>query len=370
MPSLFEKTTINGLTLDNRFVRSATWEGMAAEDGTCTPRLVGVMRELAEGRVGLIIASHAYVAREGQATPWQLGIYDDSLIDGLGRMVEAVHDCQGKIVAQLAHAGCFGSERLSGMPPLALTLYDARSTQKCRLATTEDLDKIPTAFADAARRAQQAGFDGVQIHAAHGYLLSQSLSPAFNQREDGYGGGLTQRARLVLEVLAAVRQAVGSHFPVLVKINCADFIENGLTVEDAVQVACMLQNSGIDAVEVSGGTVVSGALSPVREKITSEDKEAYFRASAVRFKNALDVPILLVGGIRSRQTAETLLKEGVADYFSLARPLICEPHLIKRWQEGDARKSACVSDNLCNKAARAGEGIYCVVDKRRQATQR
>lgn len=366
MPALFEKTSLNSLELMNRFVRSATWEGMAADDGACTARLARLMGELAEGRVGLIISSHAYVTREGQATPWQLGIYKDELIPSLQRMTDAVHAHDGRIVAQLAHSGCFASRHLTGMAPLAMSPIDEKSRKDCREAGSGDLARLPADFAAAARRAVAAGFDGVQIHAAHGYLLSQSLSPAFNRRSDDYGGRLANRARLLMNVLSAVRRAVGPEFPVLVKINSADHLDGGLTFEEVVQIARMLQENGIDAIEVSGGTLRSGALGPIREKIVGQDKEAYFRDAARQLKMDVDVPIMLVGGIRSIDLAEKLLDEGVADYFSMARPFIREPHLIKRWQAGDRRKSTCVSDNGCGKAARSAEGIYCVVEKRQK----
>lgn len=369
MPTLFDATTINSLQLKNRFVRSATWEGMATEDGAVTPRLVELYSDLAAGRIGLIISSHAYVTREGQATPRQLGIYNDDLIMSLQRLTDAGHQHRCHVVAQLAHAGCFTTQQLTGRPPLAISIVDEKGAKRYREAAARELEELPAHFAAAALRARQAGFDGVQIHAAHGYLLSQSLSPAFNCRNDQYGGLLENRARLLLETLSAVRDAVGSDYPILVKLNCADFLDGGLTVEEALQIGLMLQNAGIDAVEVSGGTLVSGDLSPIRRKITTEEKEAYFREAARRFKEALSVPILLVGGIRSLSLAETLLENGVADYFSMSRPLIREPDLVKRWQEGDTRKSTCLSDNLCNQAARSGEGIYCVVEKKQQKAE-
>lgn len=364
MPKLFETTAIHHLPLKNRFVRSATWEGMAEADGACTPRLERLYSQLADGQVGLIISSHAYVTQEGQATPWQLGLYKDELIEPLRRLTTTVHDRNGAVVAQLAHAGCFTNQKLTGKPPLALSILDAKGEKWYREASIADLDELPAHFARAASRAQQAGFDGIQLHAAHGYLLSQSLSPAFNRRSDRYGGSLQNRARLLLAVLSALRQAVGRDYPVLAKVNCADFVDGGLEIDEALQVGRMLQDGGIDAIEVSGGTLVSGALSPIRQNITSEEKEGYFRQAAGRFKEELSVPIMLVGGIRSLSLAEKLLAEGVADYFSMARPFIREPDLIKRWQAGDTRKSTCLSDNLCNQAARSGEGLYCVVEKK------
>ena len=364
MPELFETTLVNGLRLKNRFIRSATWEGMALEDGAATPQLVTLYEKLAAGHIGLIICSHAYITPEGQATPWQLGIYKDELTASLQQITETVHRHGCQIVAQLAHAGCFTNQKLTGSAPMAMSIVDEKGKNRYREASTKELEELPTHFAKAALRARKAGFDGVQLHAAHGYLLSQSLSRAFNQRDDVYGGSLKNRTRLLMEALSAVRDAVGSTFPVLIKLNCADFIDGGLTIEDSLKVGHMLQDAGIDAIEVSGGTLVSGDLSPVRQKINTEEKEAYFKEAAKRFKGALSVPIMLVGGIRSLSLAEALLDNGVADYFSMARPLIREPDLIKRWQAGDRRKSTCASDNLCNQTARSGEGLYCVVEKK------
>lgn len=364
MPTLFESTTINGLALKNRFVRSATWEGMAEADGTCSQQLIDLMQSFAQGQVGLIITSHMYVTREGQASPLQMGIDSDARVPPLRRMTAAVHDHGGKIVAQIAHAGCFTNANLTGMQPMALSIVDDKAPNKYRLATTADFKQLVQDFASAARRVREAGFDGVQLHAAHGYLLSQALSPALNQRDDAYGGSLANRARLPLDVLAEVRQTVGEDFPVFIKVNCADFLDGGLELEEALAFGRMLQDAGIDAIEVSGGTIASGHLSPVRVKINSEDKEAYFREGAKAYKASLQVPIFLVGGIRSITLAEKLYDDGVADYFSMARPFIREPALIKRWMGGDRRKSACMSDNQCHTAARNGEGLYCVVEKK------
>lgn len=366
MPTLFETTTINSLTLKNRFARSATWEAMAEADGSCSQQLIDLMRSFAQGQVGLIISSHMYVTREGQATPLQMGIDSDARVTPLRRMTAAVHDEGGKIIAQISHAGCFTNPSLTGMPPMALSILNEKGQKRYRQATPADLQQLVKDFAAAARRVREAGFDGVQLHGAHGYMLSQAISPALNQRDDAYGSSQENRARLPLEVVAAVRQAVGEDFPVLIKVNCADFLEGGLELQEALVFGRMLQDAGIDAIEVSGGTIASGPLSPVREKINHEDKEAYFREGAKAFKAALQVPIFLVGGIRSIALAEELYDAGVADYFSMARPFIREPALIKRWMEGDRRKSTCISDNLCHDAARKGDGLFCVVENKQR----
>ena len=364
MSKLFESSLINGMDLPNRFVRSATWEGMAAEDGSVTPKLIETMVALAKGGVGLIISGHSYVRPEGQGGPWQLGIYKDELIHGLRKMTTAVHACGGKIVMQLAHAGYFASGQLTGQPLLVVSDFDGMTTESPRKEiTAQDIREIISAFANAAQRAKSAGFDGVQIHSAHGYLLSQFLSPSFNKRRDEYGGSIHNRARIHLEVCHAVREAVGKDYPVLIKMNCRDFVENGLDLEESLQVARLLADAGFDAIELSGGTFNSGRLSPCRSKIDSQDREAYFREEASVFKREVDIPLILVGGMRSIEVAEQLMEDKVADYISMSRPLIREPGLINRWKAEDLRKAQCKSDNLCFGPGLEGKGIYCVVKK-------
>jgi 2,4-dienoyl-CoA reductase-like NADH-dependent reductase (Old Yellow Enzyme family) len=367
MSKMFEDSEINGMKLSNRFVRSATWEGMAADDGACTPKLIDLMAALAEGGVGLIISSHTYVSPEGQASPWQLGIYRDELVPGLESMTKAVHEKGGKIVMQLAHAGYFAFAKLTGQPPLAPSDVDGFAKGPRRKMTVADIQNVVDAYGAAAKRAQHAGFDAVQIHSAHGYLLSQFLSPAFNQRNDQYGGDISNRAQALIEVLQSVRSAVGKDYPVLVKMNCQDFIDNGLALEDSLQVGAMLAENGIDAIELSGGVLIGGKLSPSRMGIKTEEKEAYFQQDAIAFKKQVDVPLILVGGNRSFQVAERLVDQGVADYISISRPLIREPDLINRWKAGDRSRATCLSDNLCFGPGGKGQGIYCVTEERQKA---
>ena len=234
--------------------------------------------------------------------------------------------------------------------------------------TAEDIRDVVKAYGAAANRAQTAGFDGVQIHAAHGYLLSQFLSPAFNQRNDTYGGDIRHRARAVVEVLQQIRHTVGREYPVLVKMNCRDFIENGLVAEDSLEVGAMLASEGIDAIELSGGVLVGGKLSPSRMGIKSEEKEAYFQDDARAFKEKVGVPLILVGGNRSIQVAERLVNQGCADYISMSRPFIREPNLINRWKAGDLKPATCKSDNQCFGPAMKGRGIYCLTEERERKT--
>ena len=299
MSKLFESSNINGLNLPNRFVRSATWEGMAGHYGAVTPALVNLMARLAEGGVGLIISGHTYINPEGQAGPRQLGVYQDALISGLREMTRAVHDQGGRIVMQLAHAGGFAPSKLTGQTPLAPSALEVFSKAPPREMTVEEIQETAEAFGRAARRAREAGFDGVQIHAAHGYLLSQFLSPFFNKRGDAFGGPLENRYRALGQAVKQVREAVGTAFPLLVKLNSGDFLEGGLSLEDATEAAQRLQEDGVDAIEVSGGTFKSGKLSPSRSGLTSEEKEAYFTEGALAIRRKVTIPLLLVGGIRS-----------------------------------------------------------------------
>jgi len=360
MHHLFEESTICGMALKNRFVRSATWEGLAAEDGSITPKLAAAMAALAEGGVGLIISSHAYVSREGQATPWQIGIYKDDLIPGLRQMTAAVHDGGGKIMAQLAHAGHQAPDKITGRPAVAVSASEALAGRNIRVATKEDIEELVAGFARAASRAKAAGFDGIEIHSGHGYLLSQFLSPAFNKRRDAYGGDIVNRTAVHLDIYRAVREIVGRDYPIFIKMNCADFTDNGLTGDDGLAAAKRFAEAGFDAIEVSGGILGPGKLTPSRPGIASADQEAYHREYAVRIKSEISTPLILVGGLRSFEVAEEIVARGDADYIALSRPLICEPGLIGRWQKGDLRKAECVSDNLCFKPGFTGKGIYCV----------
>ena len=364
---VFENTRIKGLTLPNRFVRSATWEGLADADGYCTKRVNDLMVQLVEGGVGLIISGNTYISPEGQGGPWHLAIYDDRFIPGLIEMTKAVHHSGGKIVMQIAHGGCQCRVELTGLQPIGPSVFEGGKGSLCKEMTFQEIRSVVDAFGQAALRAKKAGFDGVQIHAAHGYLLSEFLSPFFNKREDAYGGSVENRARIVREVLQSIRQCVGTDFPVMIKLNSSDFLQGGLDVEDMLATASMLEKDGIDAIELSGGTTYSGKNFPLRKfKNESEGDEVFYLDAAQRYKERVGVPLMLVGGIRSLFSAERLVRDHLVDYVSLCRPLIREPGLINRWKSGNVRSSECLSDNLCYKAAMSGEGVYCVVERKQR----
>ncbi|MHB8909738.1 MAG: NADH:flavin oxidoreductase [Syntrophales bacterium] len=368
MNGLFAPASIGGMTLANRFVRSATYEGLAGADGACTFPLLVKMAELAEGGVGLIITSHAFVSPEGRARPRQLGIHTDAMIPGLREMTEAVHGKGGRIAVQLAHAGAEADPGITGLEALGPSATAKPDGAVSREMDAADLSRIAEAFGDAALRAKKAGFDGVQIHAAHGYLLSQFLSPHFNRRRDAYGGGLENRARLLMEVAARVRAVTGGDLALLVKINAEDFLADGFRQDEMVRVSQMLEAGGVDAIEVSGGTRYSGEKIPSRIGVPKTGEEAvYYREAAVAFKRVVRVPLILVGGIRSLDAAEGLVEEGITDFIALSRPLIREPNLVRRWQSADSSGATCVSCNRCYRPIRRGDGIVCEAVKRMDA---
>ena len=370
MPQLFEPTTIRGMDLHNRVVRSATWEGLAARDGSATPRLDAMVSDLAAGQAGLVISGYAFVSRDGQDEEGQLGAYADELVPSLAGMAAAVHAVDGRIALQLAHAGCLAVPELTGTEPRGPSPLDAGEGPVGRAMSGEEIEATVQAFAQAASRARRAGFDAVQVHAAHGYLLSQFLSPYANRRTDGYGGEVAGRARFLLEVVGAVRKAVGAGYPVLVKMNSEDFLPGGVSIEDMLDVAELLETAGVDAVEMSGGTAYAGGLSFSRVgKPRPGQSEAYYEEAARRYKERVGMPLILVGGIRTYETAERLVAERVADYIALARPLIREPHLVARWRAGDRSPARCVSDNGCFDTGADGAGIFCAVEARRTRRQ-
>ena len=323
MTGLFEKTTINGMNLKNRFVRSATYEAMAEPDGTVKDQLCSYMEELSRGEVGLIITGHSHVAREAQAGPRQMGIYSDAMIDGLKRITSVVHENGGVIAVQLGHAGQhgIGKEEYTALGPS--DVFEA-GAKKASAMTADDIKRTVIAFGDAAERAVKSGFDGTQIHAAHGYLLSQFLSPHYNKRSDSYGGNLENRARLLLEVYKEIRQRVGKSFPVMTKINSEDFLENGITVKETIELAHMLEDRGMDAIEMSGGTFESGKLIPSRVGTSkSEEREVYYRKAAETFKKEIRIPLILVGGFLSFNVVQDVVASGLADYVALS-PYVSE----------------------------------------------
>lgn len=366
MNTLFDRTTINSMTLKNRLARSATWEGMCDADGKPGQKLIDFYRTLARGNVGLIITGYTFVSPEGKQLPGKMGIHTDEFSDVMKDMTRNVHDEKGKICIQLVHAGGQTDAGNAGRQPLAPSALELDQYPELPAEMTgEDISRVITAFGAGARRAKEWGFDAVQLHGAHGYLINQFLSPLTNLRQDEYGGSIENRCRFLLESYRAIRNAVGPDFPVMIKLNGSDNLAGGLTIEDAVFAAKALDEEGIDCIEVSGGTPASGDQSPARTKINAPEKEAYNLPLAQQIRAAVKCPIMVVGGFRSFEVAEKTIQES-ADYISMARPFIREPDLAKRWQEGDRSPARCISCNSCFMPGIKEGGIYCVVEKKEQ----
>lgn len=366
MSRIFETTNLQGIELKNRLIRSATWENLATDSGHMTEELSKVYEELAQGGIGLIITGYAFVCKDEQPNPKMMGIYDDNFIDDCRKLTDKVHSLDGRIVMQIAYGGSF-----TGYPPEGRIIWspsgiaDLATGVVPTAMTGDDIKTLIRAFGEAAARVKAAGFNGVQIHGAHSYLLSQFFNPYYNRREDEYGGSIENRARIILEVYEEIRSQVGDNFPVMIKINSEDFIDGGATIEDSLQLAQMLDERGIDAIEVSGGGSGSKDKMPPRMKINRLEKEAYHAEFAKKIAEAVTAPVILVGGIRSPETIEKLLETSKIEYFSMSRPLLAEPNLPRRWQEGDRGKSHCVSCNGCLKMVPGGN--YCIHRKKENA---
>jgi 2,4-dienoyl-CoA reductase-like NADH-dependent reductase (Old Yellow Enzyme family) len=348
MSILFEPGHIAGLELKNRLVRSATAERMCDEDGRPEQAMIDLYADLARGGVGLIVTGHAFVHESGKAHSTMTGVHRDDLVPSLRALSEVVHresgDKRSGVVMQISHAGRQTSEETIGRTPLAPSpLPRVRGGPRPQELTEAEVVELIAAFGRAAGRAKEAGFDGVQLHGAHGYLINQFCSPATNWRRDRWGGSIARRLRFLEEVAAAVRDEVGGDYPLLIKLGIQDSVRDGLTLDDGIEIVRHLADWGIDAVEISCG--IGGTSS--RKDILRPEHEAYFLPQARRAREATDLPLILVGGMRSLAVMESILEEGTADFISMSRPLIREPDLPNQWREGRTEPAACISCNNC-----------------------
>lgn len=374
---LFSKGTIANLSLKNRLIRSATYEGGMTEDGKATPTILDLYRNLANGGAGAIITGHMTVAKEGKASEKQTCIYNDSFITEIAKIAEIVHgsssDC--RVFGQLSYAGrqIFHDNKIADCVGPS-EVPSPMLKKKAKFLSVEEIKKIATLYSNAIVRVKTAGFDGAQLHGAHGYLLSSFLSPYTNRRDDEYGGSIDKRITLLKEIIEQAREHVDD-FPILIKLNSSDHVEGGIDIDSFSEVAKRVEALGFDAVEVSGGMWDCLARSeeelgffplPIpesRTRINSLEKQSYYVPAAEKL--SLDIPLIVVGGHRNVESLEEIASRGKIDFFSLGRPLISEPGLPNRWLEGiGSEKTDCVSCNSCLLEVKS-KPIKCVLKQSR-----
>jgi 2,4-dienoyl-CoA reductase-like NADH-dependent reductase (Old Yellow Enzyme family) len=360
--SLLEPGTIGTVEIRNRLVRPATSETMATEDGAVTPKLISFYETMARNQVGLLITGHLYCHPRGKYAPLQMGVDRDERTAGLAPLAAACKRHGARIFGQISHAG--SQSRVPDVLPLAPSpVPNALTGRMVGEATEEEIQETIHAFAAGARRIAEAGFDGVHIHAANGYLLSEFGSPLANRREDRWGGDARARDEYALAVTKAVRAAVPEDFPVTIKIGFADAPEGGLAVGESVDRSERLVELGVDGIEVSIGvmqapTDSANAYVAVDRKRAAQDwlvhrllsaprPEAYFRPWAKELNTRVDTTVLLAGGMRTTETMDDVISSGDADFVAMARPFIREPDLAAQIVGGRTGLVDCTSCNLC-----------------------
>ncbi|MEA4855158.1 MAG: NADH:flavin oxidoreductase [Solidesulfovibrio sp.] len=327
MKTLFDTVSVKGVAFPNRLLRSATWERLADPQGAITPELERWDARQIAGGIGGFIVSATYLSPDARAIPGQIGLCGPQHLPGHRRLIAAGRAAGVAMLLQLAHAGRDGALLAVGEP------------------STAQLDALPALFANGARLAREAGYDGAQIHSAHGYFLSQFLHPGRNRRTDAYGGSPAGRRKLLLDIQAAMRAAAGEDFLLSVKLDCRDLDGSPGVFEACLEAAQALDAAGIDLVEISGLGGNKGLCDGPGQA------ESVFAPEAAAVAAAIRAPVALVGANRSPEVMERIVNETAIAFFSLSRPLLCEPELPRRWREGDRSPSRCVSCGGCYDAA-------------------
>lgn len=322
MKTLFETVRLGNLTLKNRLVRSATLLIGDADNGVISPRLHRIHQALAEGGVGLIITGMISVMEQGSTNSSMVRADLHEFASEFSKTAEIVHRCDCRIIAQLCHCG-LKSHSIHQIP------YGPSAMQEGREITRDEMMLVQEAFISAAKQCKASGADGIQLHGAHGYLISEFLSPYFNHRTDSYGGSLQNRSRFLMEIYEAVRCCVGKEFPIWVKLNSSDLASPGLTLEECIWVCKELERRGIDAIEISGGISVN-AESQAAQPVHSVCTEGYFSENALKIADSVHCPIISVGGYRTRSVIERVLNSGNIDAVSICRPFIKDPAFTKK----------------------------------------
>lgn len=382
---LFKPLSIGKLTVPGRVVKAATSETRATKDGFATQATIDFYAPIANGGTPLIITGNIYVSLDGKSTPMQMGIDDDAKIPALAKLADAVHLRGARIFAQLSHSGREVLPSYAGLSEAVSSsdVTDLSTGVRPRALTVPEIGRVVERFGEAGARCQSAGFDGIEIHAGHGYLISQFLTPHTNRRTDNYGGSLQNRVRLLREVHAAIRARVGRDYPVIMKLNGSDYLplRAGLRTPELVEVAKIMEHEGIDGVEISVGHYESGFpvvrgtfgrclramargsarhLSGMRRicmlrfwpvfaivcNVIWRPYEGYNLRYARHFKKALSIPVLCVGGFLTRTEMEAAVEQGLCDAVSIGRGFVADPLLYQHLRDGTAGPR-CVDCNAC-----------------------
>ena len=382
-PPVFGPATLGPLTLANRIIKSATFEG-ASPRGEVTDDLVAFHERVARGGAAMTTVAYLAVSPEGRTDRHCIVLGDQSL-PGLRRLTAAVHEAGALASAQIGHAGPVANARSNGAPALAPSRRFAATGGITRAATEGDIARITDDYRRGAELAVAAGFDCIEIHLGHNYLLSAFLSPRLNRRHDGWGGPVEARARFPRQVVAAVRKGAGRGVAVTAKLNMDDGVPGGFDLPESLEVARMLEDDGhLDALELTGGSSLSNPMylfrgdapraefaatlpTPLRLGFAVVGKrflreypfeEGYFRGQARQFLAALELPIILLGGVNRLDTVESALAEGFS-FVAMARALLREPDLVGRWARGERDDGTCIHCNRCMPTIYSGTN--CVV---------
>lgn len=329
----------------NRIVRAATAERLATADGGCPDEMASFLERLAKGEVGVIVTGHLYVHPAGRRSDTQAGIDSDARLLGLSRLTESCHRWDALVFAQLSHAGRLARPGVTLRPAVGPSpVPPGPRVRPCQELDAAGIGEVVDAFGRAAERARDTGFDGVEVHAGHGFLIHQFLSPRTNRRTDAWGGDIGARAKLLLDVLAEIRRRVGDTYPVSVRMNVEDFVEGGLTILETRDVARLLAKAAVTWVDLTGG-VLEEPESVCHRDVRTPEQEAYFLPQAQAIRPLLPCLASLNGGIKSLATIDRLLTDERFDMVSLGRPLVREPDLPRRFRRVSAAR--CISCNLC-----------------------